>query len=129
MPTPLTKRENRNYDWFVYHGRRFLEVKGIMINTFAELERGRSKPSRKASVPPGRPVRPLYPIRPILALQEDTSRTGGEKHPCIRWLDGQPPASMVFLCFGSMGSFGVAQVREIAVGLERRGRRFLWCLR
>ncbi|KAI7747246.1 hypothetical protein M8C21_018561, partial [Ambrosia artemisiifolia] len=45
------------------------------------------------------------------------------------WLDSQPPSSVVFLCFGSMGSFDEAQVKEIARGLEQSGHRFLWSLR
>jgi UDP:flavonoid glycosyltransferase YjiC (YdhE family) len=47
----------------------------------------------------------------------------------MQWLDDQPPLSVVFLCFGSMGSFGADQVKEIALGLEGSGHRFLWSLR
>ncbi len=46
----------------------------------------------------------------------------------MQWLDDQPPLSVVFLCFGSMGSFGADQVKEIALGLEGSGHRFLWSL-
>ena len=63
---------------------------------------------------------------------------GGQAHPgsygvdrekIMEWLDAQPEASVVFLCFGSWGSFGKAQLREIALGLEGSGQRFLWALR
>ncbi|KAI3756720.1 hypothetical protein L1987_56542 [Smallanthus sonchifolius] len=47
----------------------------------------------------------------------------------IRWLDDQPPASVVFLCFGSMGSFEEVQVKEIVHALEQSGHHFLWSLR
>ncbi|XP_021806670.1 UDP-glycosyltransferase 71A16-like [Prunus avium] len=47
----------------------------------------------------------------------------------LSWLDDQQPLSVVFLCFGSMGSFGEAQVKEIACALEHTGLRFLWSLR
>jgi hypothetical protein len=47
----------------------------------------------------------------------------------MQWLDHQPSSSVVYLCFGSMGSFGVEQVKEIACGLEQSGHRFLWSLR
>ena len=47
----------------------------------------------------------------------------------MKWLDAQPPLSVVFLCFGSMGSFGPTQVKEMALGLEISGHRFLWSLR
>ncbi|MBN8156931.1 hypothetical protein J0J30_23310, partial [Vibrio vulnificus] len=45
------------------------------------------------------------------------------------WLDEQPESSVLFLCFGSAGYFSVPQVEEIALGLEKSGHRFLWCLR
>jgi hypothetical protein len=35
----------------------------------------------------------------------------------------------VFLSFGSMGLFSAKQLREIAVGLENSGQRFLWVVR
>ncbi|KAK8569860.1 hypothetical protein V6N13_002572 [Hibiscus sabdariffa] len=47
----------------------------------------------------------------------------------MQWLDEQPHFSVVFLCFGSMGSFGADQVKEIAYALEQSGHRFLWSLR
>ena len=36
---------------------------------------------------------------------------------------------MVFLCFGSLGTFSVEQLKEMALGLEHSGYRFLWSLR
>ncbi|KAL6219126.1 hypothetical protein ACLB2K_012332 [Fragaria x ananassa] len=47
----------------------------------------------------------------------------------MKWLDDQPSSSVVFLCFGSMGSLTGFQVREVAIGLERAKVRFLWSLR
>ncbi|KAL4283208.1 hypothetical protein GQ457_16G009480 [Hibiscus cannabinus] len=39
------------------------------------------------------------------------------------------PTAVVFLCFGSVGSFKAPQVKDIALGVERSGLRFLWSLR
>jgi hypothetical protein len=47
----------------------------------------------------------------------------------MSWLDAQPKKSVVFLCFGSIGSFPIEQLKEIAIGLENSGRRFLWVVR
>jgi hypothetical protein len=47
----------------------------------------------------------------------------------MEWLDDQPPSSVMFLCFGSHGSFREKQVKEIACALEKCGHRFLWSLR
>ncbi|RLM70308.1 hypothetical protein C2845_PM17G04120 [Panicum miliaceum] len=48
---------------------------------------------------------------------------------CLPWLDRQPRASVVFLCFGSLGRFSAEQTRELAAGLEASGQRFLWVVR
>jgi len=36
---------------------------------------------------------------------------------------------VVYLCFGSRGSFSMTQLKEIAEGLERSGHRFLWVVK
>ena len=47
----------------------------------------------------------------------------------MSWLERQPSRSVVYLCFGSLGSFSVAQLKEIAEGLEKSGHRFLWVVK
>ncbi|PON92967.1 UDP-glucuronosyl/UDP-glucosyltransferase [Trema orientale] len=44
----------------------------------------------------------------------------------LTWHDLQMSHSVVFLCFGSLGSFLAEQLREIGFGLERNSQRFLW---
>ncbi|CAK7345136.1 unnamed protein product [Dovyalis caffra] len=119
-----------NKDWHpIYFGnaRRFKEAEGIMINTFLELE------SHVINVFSDGKTPPLYPIGPILNLKGDGHDVGSaetnKNKDIMEWLDGQPPSSVVFLCFGSMGSFGEEQVKEIACALEQSGYRFLWSLR
>ncbi|XP_047312109.1 anthocyanidin 3-O-glucosyltransferase 2-like [Impatiens glandulifera] len=101
--------------------KKFSLANGIVVNTFTEIE------SRAIRVLSGdEKVPPIYPVGPILNHKKNV----GEKHDEImRWLDNQPHSSVVFLCFGSMGTFKEAQVKEIAVALERSGHRFLWSLR
>jgi hypothetical protein len=36
---------------------------------------------------------------------------------------------VVYLCFGSRGTFSIPQLKEIAEGLERSGHRFLWVVK
>lgn len=55
----------------------------------------------------------------LIKLQDKYMKTFSHIHP---------PSSVVFLCFGSLRSFGLEQVREIALGLEASGHRFLWSL-
>ncbi|KAJ1689585.1 hypothetical protein LUZ63_013740 [Rhynchospora breviuscula] len=56
-------------------------------------------------------------------------KEGQERHDCLTWLDNQPRQSVLFLCFGSSGTFSFEQLKEMAVGLENSGHRFLWAVR
>ncbi|XP_008789832.2 UDP-glycosyltransferase 71K1-like [Phoenix dactylifera] len=129
LPTTLMNRKSRGYTWSVFNGKRVLEAKGIIVNTFMELEPGPLEALMEGRCVPGHPTPAIYPVGPVIALEVDADKANSERHECIKWLDGQPRASVLFLCFGSMGSFGAPQVREMALGLERSGHRFLWCLR
>ncbi|XP_027172826.1 anthocyanidin 3-O-glucosyltransferase 2-like [Coffea eugenioides] len=103
----------------VTSARRMLEVKGIIVNTFHELE---SYAIKSLSGQEGKIPR-IYPIGPI--INWNSKQDDG----IMSWLDTQPSCSVVFLCFGSLGSFSCEQVKEIAVALEHSRCRFLWSLR
>ncbi|CAK7345186.1 unnamed protein product [Dovyalis caffra] len=108
--------------------RRFRETKGIMVNTFEELESYAVNSFSNGNTPP------VYPVGPILNLNSDDdhdmeSNKSNTYKDIKQWLDEQPQSSVVFLCFGSRGCFGADQVKEIACGLEQSGCRFLWSLR
>ncbi|KAK4484386.1 hypothetical protein RD792_006965 [Penstemon davidsonii] len=114
--------KNGGSNTFFNHARRLRETKGIMINTFLELESMAIKfLSDEETIPP------VYPIGPILHLNNTDG--GAEYEEIMKWLDEQPNSSVVFLCFGSKGCFDENQVKEIAIALERSGHRFLWSLR
>ncbi|KAF8390877.1 hypothetical protein HHK36_023176 [Tetracentron sinense] len=123
LPQGLLDKKGSGYPWYLYHARRFKETKGIIVNTFSELE---PHAVNSFSDPA------IYSVGPVLDLQggpthSQSDRAGHDK--IMKWLDKQPPSSVIFLCFGSYGAFGSAQVKEIAMGLERSGYRFLWSLR
>jgi hypothetical protein len=100
--------------------RQFKETKGIIINTFIELEPYAINSFSNAKIPT------VYPVGPIMNLKGET-HMGSEE--IMKWLDDQPQSSVVFLCFGSMGSFDNNKVKEIAYALENSGHRFLWSIR
>ncbi|KAK1430431.1 hypothetical protein QVD17_13150 [Tagetes erecta] len=108
-------------EFLVYSFRELRKAKGIMVNTFLELETHAIKSFPDTNFPP------VYPVGPILNLDG----VGGKADDTnvLSWLDSQPPSSVVLLCFGSMGCFNEVQVKEIAHGLERSGYRFVWSLR
>ncbi|XP_070037356.1 anthocyanidin 3-O-glucosyltransferase 2-like [Nicotiana tomentosiformis] len=109
---------------FVNHARRFRETKGIMVNTFTELESHALK-----ALSDDEKIPPIYPVGPILNLENGNEDHNQEYDAIMKWLDEKPNSSVVFLCFGSKGSFEEDQVKEIANALESSGYHFLWSLR
>ncbi|KAM0001836.1 putative flavonol 3-O-glucosyltransferase [Helianthus debilis subsp. tardiflorus] len=108
-------------DFVICSIRDLRKAKGIMVNTFLELETHAMKWFTDTNFPP------VYHVGPVLNLDMVVKKA--DDMDVIRWLDGQPQSSVVLLCFGSAGSFSEVQVKEIARGLERSGHRFVWSLR
>ncbi|RWR74029.1 UDP-glycosyltransferase 71K1-like protein [Cinnamomum micranthum f. kanehirae] len=128
MPDPIMDKKNDKYSQFVSHSRRFREVDGLIVNTFGELEPTALKSIANGEcLPDHHPTPPVYPVGPLLAL--DNKSQEPQTNQLMEWLDQQPPSSVVFLCFGSMGAFSVQQLKEMALALERSGHPFLWSLR
>nr|QSB46671.1 anthraquinone glycosyltransferase [Rubia yunnanensis] len=121
LPSGVFNKEG--CDVFLNQGRRYRETKGLIINTFQELEFH----AIQALLNDGK-IPPVYPIGPILKLG-NISDHNPESDMILKWLDLQPDSSVVFLCFGSMGTFSEEQVQQIAYALEKAGCRFLWSLR
>lgn len=125
MPDPFMDKNDLVFDWFASHGRRFQKTRGILVNTFYDFEpcslRALKHDNRFLLQNP-----PVYPIGPLF---HQTNGKKNHNHQCIKWLDKQPPSSVVFLCFGSNGSFSTEQLAEIATVLDRAGHRFLWSVR
>ncbi|KAL2905714.1 UDP-glycosyltransferase 71A15 [Bienertia sinuspersici] len=130
VPAVFLDKENRSW-MTLYQPRSFKKTKGILVNSFEELETYGIKALfdqvAEGSIPR------VYPVGPI--LQPNNKSRGGsqeqadEEHSIMQWLDNQPSSSVVFLCFGSMGTFHESQVKEMANGIENSGHRFLWSLR
>ncbi|KAE8690110.1 putative UDP-glucose flavonoid 3-O-glucosyltransferase 3 [Hibiscus syriacus] len=105
--------------------RGLREMKGIMVNTFSELESHAVETLSNGKL---QQIPPVYPVGPILDLT-GSSQVHDNYDTIMQWLDEQPGSSVVFLCFGSKGSFSVDQVIEIANALQQSRHRFLWSLR
>ena len=121
LPATMVDKEGGGSTAFLDQIRRFREAKGILVNTFAELESHAVDSFVDGTTPP------IYPVGPLLNFHHHTKKDGDLD--VIQWLDDQPASSVVFLCFGSFGAFHVDQIKEIANGLENSGHRFLWVLR
>ncbi|KAL2559699.1 UDP-glycosyltransferase 71B7 [Forsythia ovata] len=119
LPNPMLDKSGGR-DLIMSTARRIRGCKGIMVNTFLELETNAIKSlSSDGKIPH------VFPVGPLINLKQNLGGDVG----IMRWLDNQPTSSVVFLCFGSLGSFNREQVKEIAVALEHIGYRFLWSLR
>ncbi|CAM0954189.1 unnamed protein product [Alopecurus aequalis] len=64
------------------------------------------------------------------AQQADRVVEGDEESASLmHWLDEQPEKSVIYVAFGSEAPLIPDQVRELALGLELAGARFVWALR
>ncbi|KAI9110833.1 hypothetical protein K1719_018271 [Acacia pycnantha] len=109
---------------FLNHASKIKKAKGIIVNTFEELECHAFHSFSESDLT-------VYPIGPILSVRDNKTATQKlESDHVMEWLDDQPPSSVLFLCFGSKGYFDEQdQVTEIARALERSGVHFVWSLR
>ncbi|KAI5421977.1 hydroquinone glucosyltransferase [Lathyrus oleraceus] len=118
--TPLQDRTNEAYKCFLHHAKRYRLAKGIIVNSFFELE-----PEAFIFLQKNDPV--VYSVGPL--VNQDTIVDESEFKVGLKWLDEQPHESVLFVCFGSGGTHTSAQTDELAFGLEMSEQRFLWVLR
>ncbi|KAL6297284.1 hypothetical protein ACE6H2_005426 [Prunus campanulata] len=128
-PKEMLDRDNPVYWDIVYFCTHLPKSNGIIAKAFEKLE----PPSVLKAIDgglcvPDAPTPYIYYIGPLI-LEEKEFGDFGEAKDCLSWLDQQPSSSVVFLCFGSRGSFSGAQLKEIADGWEKSGQRFLWVVK
>ncbi|KAK2641430.1 hypothetical protein Ddye_023193 [Dipteronia dyeriana] len=123
LPSDIFNRDG--YTAYVKIVQRLQDVNGIILNTFSELERYSVN-----SFSGGGRYPHVYTVGPLLNLiKRQPANNNSDLDGILKWLDDQPECSVVFLCFGTAGSFSPAQVKEMATGLEQSECRFLWSLR
>ena len=76
----------------------------------------------------------IFQIGPLLASNNGTNlllpTMWEEDKSCTDWLETQPPASVIYISFGSwVGPIGHEKIAELALGLEATKRPFLWVLK
>ena len=106
-------------------------ARGVILNTYDALEQGVVDALR-------REFPRVYTVGPLAAFANaarggELDVIGGnlwkEDTSCLRWLDTQPPGSVVYVNFGSITVMSPAQLAEFAWGLAGCGRPFLWVIR
>ncbi|KAK9181890.1 hypothetical protein WN944_025031 [Citrus x changshan-huyou] len=128
MALPMHDREGKVYKGLVDTGIQMAKSAGVIVNTFELLEERAIKAMLEGQCTPGETLPPLYCIGPVVGGGNGENR-GRDRHECLSWLDSKPSRSVLFLCFGSLGSFSSKQLKEMAIGLERSGVKFLWVVR
>ncbi|PWA98025.1 UDP-glycoslytransferase 3 [Artemisia annua] len=120
LPSLLPFVITDEYSWWTRslpYIKRYREAKGIIVNTFSELE-------QHALLSYDDKTPPVYAVGPIIKPEPPA-----ENLEILEWLNDQPKSSVILLCFGSRGWLKAEQVREIAFAVERSGYRFIWALR
>ncbi|KAI3889404.1 hypothetical protein MKX03_027046 [Papaver bracteatum] len=125
LPSSSLNPKDASHEPFMFISKTAVQAKGIIVNSFESLEPRAVKAIKGGLCSPDSVTPPLYPIGPLIA--EPTA--SDETCDYLSWLDQKPRESVVFLCFGSGGVFSEDQLIEIATGLEKSRKRFLWVVR
>ncbi|XP_047070549.1 putative cis-zeatin O-glucosyltransferase [Lolium rigidum] len=100
---------------------------GLVMNTCRELE------GEFIDATAEHPIykdKKLFAVGPLNPLLDASARTPGKtRHKCMDWLDAQPPASVLYVSFGTTSSFRGEQIAEMAAALKGSKQRFIWVLR
>ncbi|CAN6285701.1 unnamed protein product [Urochloa humidicola] len=95
---------------------------GLVVNTSEAIEPKGLRLIRKLS------GLPTFAVGPLIGGR--TPPNGGvSEDACIKFLDTKPPASVLYVSFGSQNTIPAAQMMELARGLEASGRPFIWSVR
>ena len=78
----------------------------------------------------GKRVFAVGPMNPLLDVMTAPAAAGrSARHECLDWLDRQPPASVLYVSFGTTTSLPAEQIAELAAALRDSKQRFVWVLR
>nr|GMD21832.1 7-deoxyloganetic acid glucosyltransferase-like [Ipomoea batatas]GMD21833.1 7-deoxyloganetic acid glucosyltransferase-like [Ipomoea batatas] len=106
-------------------------TKHHIINSFQELEGSTLDRMRTGDMSNVYAIGPLHELlRNKLGTCMTTSSNGlhEDDKKCMDWLDGQPPNSVLYVCFGTITLVSEETLVEFWHGLTNSGQRFLWAL-
>ncbi|CAN6238431.1 unnamed protein product [Urochloa humidicola] len=107
----------------------------VILNTFDELEPA-ALDAMRAILPPVYTIGPLGLVLDRLAGDADAAALATvraslwkEDLTCVRWLDGRPARSVVYVNYGCITTMSGDDLVEFAWGLANSGYDFLWIIR
>ncbi|EXB39082.1 Zeatin O-xylosyltransferase [Morus notabilis] len=71
----------------------------------------------------------IGPLKTVTSFKNRSPNRVNGEHKCLEWLDKQESNSVLYISFGTTTFMKDEQIRELAVGLEKSGVKFLWVLR
>ncbi|KAL6601451.1 hypothetical protein ACP70R_044671 [Stipagrostis hirtigluma subsp. patula] len=124
-------------EFLEYAGKRLRSAQtipasaGVLMNTCHPLEGEFVDFVAERLAAAGKKVFSIGPLNPLHldARAAAAAQGNDERHECLDWLDEQPPASVLYVSFGSTSSLGMEQVAELAAALRGSNHRFIWVLR
>ncbi|KAL2528620.1 UDP-glycosyltransferase 83A1 [Forsythia ovata] len=108
------------FDLMVQNNKAVKSADWLICNSTYDLE-----PGAFTSTPE------IVLIGPLLASTELENSAGHfwtEDSDCLKWLDQQPPYSVIYVAFGSFTVFNKPQFQKLALALELINRPFLWVI-
>jgi UDP-glucoronosyl and UDP-glucosyl transferase len=106
------------------------QVRGIIVNSFEELEPLYVKSFEKAIQ---KKVWPLGPMglynRDMKKLISRGNNASMDTERCMQWLDTKQDNSVIFVSFGSLTRSTPLQLIEIGLGLEASKKPFVWVIK
>ncbi|CAN6234600.1 unnamed protein product [Urochloa humidicola] len=123
-------------NFFIHETAGMSRASAVVINTFDELD------APLLSTMADLLRLPIYPVGPLPLTVRNNVGSGGdspvaamgsnlwkEDDAPLRWLDGRPIHSVVYVNFGSITVMSDEQLAEFAWGLAGTGYAFLWNVR
>ncbi|CAN5963980.1 unnamed protein product, partial [Sphagnum jensenii] len=134
LPSPIMDHTHYEYDFYLRNAAQMHEATGVLINTFYELEPHYIDVLRKTDhllwiLPVGPMLPSIYFMSSAAVSNGGATQNKNNDHPCLQWMEKQPPASVVFVSFGSVAALSIPQLHDLAMGLQESGQRFLLVVR
>uniref|UniRef100_A0A0E0KP25 Glycosyltransferase n=1 Tax=Oryza punctata TaxID=4537 RepID=A0A0E0KP25_ORYPU len=128
-----TDRDDILFNYFIDVTATMPLASAVIINTFDELDASLMD-AMSTLLPPIYTVGPLHlTVRNNLPEDNPVAGVGcnlwKEQDEPLRWLDGRPPRSVVYVNFGSITVMSSEHLLEFAWGLAGSGYAFLWNVR
>ncbi|KAL6273622.1 hypothetical protein ACE6H2_024314 [Prunus campanulata] len=106
------------------------ETYGMIMNTFEELEPAYVQAYKKVTKDK------LWCIGPASLCNKDDldkaqrgNKVSIDELHSFKWLDSRAPASVIYVCLGSMCNLSSEQLIEIGLALEASNKPFIWVIR